>query len=394
MQRERIGENLRRARQELRLSQSTVAEELGVSRQAVSAAESGKRAITVEELLKLANLYRRPPDFFLNAASPGFVELSTSRIQRRENVRAKEDLDPHDRGEINRFTIWLQHEAGSGDRSRPGTITSGLPREGLAPYRKLSAIADSVRTAAELSTPPISVYRALAYFGIRVRMTALNGISGAFIPEAPNRVAGVLVNSNQPADRQRYSAAHELGHYVLAHAENDRDQIISPLGRRFAPKEIEADSFASDLLMPEALLGAEIKRLSRSEPLERQVYRLGDRFLVSYQAMIYRLANLSVISATQKESLLKTRPSDVEAALQLRQQRQQAFDPKLVEAICGAPTFPRHLLDSPEGVRQLQELAFEEYARAVEESDRADGAGVVYERVAVWVARAHPLPQV
>jgi hypothetical protein len=33
-------------------------------------------------------------------------------------------------------------------------------------------------------------------------------------------------------------------------------------------------------------------------------------------------------------------------------------------------------------VRQLQELAYEEYAGVVDESDRADEAGAVYERVA------------
>jgi transcriptional regulator with XRE-family HTH domain len=390
MQRQRIGENLRHARQELRLSQSAVADEVGVSRQAVSAAESGKRAITVEELLKLANLYRRPLDFFLSAARPALVDPPTQRIQRRENVRSREELDPHDAGEIHAFTIWLQHEASSGGTDSPIAAPASI-RQGLSPDRKPSTFADHVRRAAKLDAPPINVYRALACYGIRVRMTGLNGISGAFIPAGPRRAAGVLINSNQPGDRQRYSAAHELGHHVLGHADNTADQIVSPLGRRFAPREIEADSFASDLLIPEELLGSEIKRLAKTESLESQVYRLADRFLVSYQAMIYRLANLHVITATQKEALLKIRPSNIEANLQLRRRRQRSFDTKLVEQICGTPSFPLHLLNSPEGVRQLQELAYEEYARAVEESDRADEAGTVYEHVAVWVARAHPL---
>jgi transcriptional regulator with XRE-family HTH domain len=389
MQRQSIGENLRHARQELRLSQSTVADEVGVSRQAVSAAESGKRSITVEELLKLANLYRLPPNFFLSADRPAFVDPPPERIQRRENVRSKDELDPHDAGEIRAFTLWLEKEANAGGVTGP--VAPPFSRQGLSPDRKPSTFADHVRQAAKLDAPPINVYRALACYAIRVRMTGLSGISGAFIPPAPPRAAGVLINSNQPADRQRYSAAHELGHHVLGHAKNTADQIVSPLGRRFAPKEIEADSFASDFLMPEQLLANEIKRLANTESLESQVYRLADRFLVSYQAMIYRLANLHVISATHKEALLKIRPSDIESKLHLRRRRQRAFDIKLVENLCGTPTFPLHLLQSPDGIRQLQELAYEEYARAVDESDRADEAGTVYERVAIWVARTHPL---
>jgi Zn-dependent peptidase ImmA (M78 family) len=251
-------------------------------------------------------------------------------------------------------------------------------------------VADHVRKTAGLDAPPINVYQALTCFGLRFHMTGLNGISGAFIPAAVDRVAGVLINSNQPADRQRFSAAHELGHHVLNHADDTDDQIVSPLGRRFKPKEIEADSFASDLLIPEALLVSEIKRLPTTEPLERQVYRLADRFLVSYQAMVYRLKNVNAISAIQKDALLKIRPSDIEAQLQLRRQRKRSFDSKLIEQLCDT-TFPLHLLDSPEGVRELQQLAFEKYASVVAESDRADEAGTVYERVAVWVARTRPL---
>src|SRR5437867_2476256 len=137
MQRQRIGENLRHARQELRLSQRTVADEVGVSRQAVSAAESGKRAITVEELLKLANLYRRRPDFFLSSTDSAAANAISPRIQRRENARAKNDLDAHDEAEIQSFTTWLQREPSSSDLNTPAGPKIEIVRESLAAYRKL-----------------------------------------------------------------------------------------------------------------------------------------------------------------------------------------------------------------------------------------------------------------
>jgi len=77
-----LGANLRRARQTLRLSQTAVATVLGLSRQAISAAESGKRSITVDELYKAANLYRHPVEWFLKPALPHTAH-DFEHVQRR-----------------------------------------------------------------------------------------------------------------------------------------------------------------------------------------------------------------------------------------------------------------------------------------------------------------------
>lgn len=386
MKREPIGEHLRRARQSLRLSQTTVATYLGLSRQAVSAAESGKRAITVDELLKLSDLYRLPPEAFLRP-QPRPSQEDFHRVQRRANASGEKPLDDHDGYEIAAFMDALRAEGG---RQRTGARPMGNLPTIAGPFRQLSKIADHVRSRSGLNKPPINVYKALSDLEIRVRMTSLNTISGAFIPAAADRSAGVLINASQPPDRQRFSAAHELGHCVLGHAGPGTAEIISPLGRRFGAREVEADSFASELLMPVSLLIGEINHLPKSETLETLVYSLADRFLVSYQAMIYRLANINVITPSQKEELLKERPSEIEGRLKLKQKPKKAFDPRVLRDICGK-LFPLDLLREPDGVRQLQEFAFEEYARGVTESERASSAAHVYEKVALWVAKAYPL---
>jgi Zn-dependent peptidase ImmA (M78 family)/transcriptional regulator with XRE-family HTH domain len=367
----------------------TVAKYLGLSRQAVSAAESGKRAITVEELLKLSNLYRLAPDALLRPRShptPDNLEL----VQRRANASGEKPLDEHDAFEIAAFMHALRTEAQrppeSGKKERPR-----LSLRSHGPFRPLHEVAEQVRVFSHLNSPPINVYRALSDLRVRVRMTSLNTISGAFIPAAGDRVPGVLINSSQPSDRQRFSAAHELGHCILEHAGVDEREIVSPLGRRFAPHEVEADSFASEFLVPVGMLSDEIKQAPRSGELDALVYSLADRFLVSYQAMTYRLANVSAITPSQKEALLAVRPTDVEARLKLKQRPRKAFDPKALKRICGA-ALPLRLLDEPDGVRQLQEFAYEEYARGVSEIERADPASSVYEKVALWVARNHQFP--
>jgi Zn-dependent peptidase ImmA (M78 family)/transcriptional regulator with XRE-family HTH domain len=364
-----------------------------MSRQAVSATESGKRAITVEELLKLSDLYRLPVDTFLGRRAAERPRALPA-IQRRENARRKEYLDDHDAQEIFAFESFLKAEcAAAGDRTKRSIDqVEQLLGKPAGPFCQVGRLADRVRGLIDLETPPINVYRAISHFGLRVRMTALNTISGAFLSATPARIAGVLINSNQPTDRQRFSAAHELGHCILGHAGPGGDEkIISPLGRRFSSREVEADSFSSEFLMPGPLVLKQIDQLRIPSALEEQVYILANRFLVSFQAIVYRLAGLNLISARQKEALLKVRPSEIEAKLALKRgSRRKGFELTLLKRIC-ASSFPTDLLMSPDGVRQLQELAFEEYARATEEAERADPPGSVYEKVAAWVADTYPL---
>jgi Zn-dependent peptidase ImmA (M78 family)/transcriptional regulator with XRE-family HTH domain len=382
MDRALIGANLRHARQSLRLSQTTVASELGLSRQALSATESGKRAITVEELLQLANLYRLSPEVLLkSSAKPSREHFGP--IQHRANASGAKPIDDHDAMEIASFIDSL--------RTRRGALPHSVRPVGSArpTFRQLSKVADELREQIGLRTPPINVYKALSDLGLFIRMTSLNNISGAFIAPTKQRAAGVLINSSQPPHRQRFSAAHELGHCVLGHADQGTEEIISPLGRRFAPHETEADAFASDLLVPLPLLTREIDNLRGYDRSDELVYHLADRFLVSYQAMVYRLANLTAITPTQKDQLLKIRPSEIEARVKLKQKVRKRFDPLIVKKSIG--NFPEPLLREPDGVRQLQELAFEEYARQVPEIERADSAAQVYERVAIWIAETYPL---
>lgn len=379
-----IGANLKQARQSLRLSQTTVGKELGLPRQAISALEAGKREITFAQLLKLTNLYRLPLDFFLKPQQPREA-VPLPHVERRGNAsKSDKPLDRRDRREIQLFIDYLKMATNVG----PIPKATIWRRGGIQPLGK---IAEQVRLTAGLGSPPVNVYKALASFGIRVRMTSLRSISGAFVPGGDDWPPGVLINSDQPSDRQRFSAAHELGHYVLEHARRGDAEMVSPLGRRFDTKEVEADSFAAEFLMPAEMILSDLKQFRKSDKLEEAVYHLANRFLVSYQAMVYRLSRLGIIAATQKETLLGMRPSEIETRLQLKRERQKSFSSDVLVRICAAAKITPALLENTDGVRQLQELAFEEYARSVPEAERADTAASVYEKVALWVAKKYPL---
>ena len=88
--------------------------------------------------------------------------------------------------------------------------------------------------------------------------------------------------------RQRFTIAHEIGHYVLQHGNAPRDSAQNFGSRVNSPIERDANQFAAELLMPEEAVVAMINQGYRSPETLAQL------FMVSPAAMGYRLANLSL----------------------------------------------------------------------------------------------------
>jgi len=107
-----------------------------------------------------------------------------------------------------------------------------------------------------------------------------------------------FIQADDILPRRRFSAAHELGHFVLHRDRMDRflaDEFISEIQESKSPMEMEADRFAADLLMPEAVCrarAAELKARHGCCPRGVLAYRLASELLVSQQAMRYRLGEL------------------------------------------------------------------------------------------------------
>ena len=61
------------------------------------------------------------------------------------------------------------------------------------------------------------------------------------------------------------------------------------------PDEIEANAFAAELLMPATMLEDDLLELSLDYEDDELFKRLADNYLVSLQAIIFRLTNLGFI---------------------------------------------------------------------------------------------------
>lgn len=143
-----------------------------------------------------------------------------------------------------------------------------------------------------LPVDPFAIARDL---GVLVFVSKLeDGVSGMLVKQPGYDDPTIYLNESDHRNRQRFTCAHEIGHYVKRSAEaNDgsfweyvdhRDSLAS---KGEDPDEIYANQFAANLLMP-----ADLVRSMSTDG--RSVAALAYEFGVSADAMNFRLDNLGI----------------------------------------------------------------------------------------------------
>lgn len=146
---------------------------------------------------------------------------------------------------------------------------------------------------------PVPVEQIAKKVGIKIAaVPAEDDISGAIIRKGTRVV--IAVNTSHHPNRQRFTVAHELGHYYFHHGlEEHVDQNFRIAWRNSDSSkavdwlEIEANRFAAELLMPTEFLTRDLDALQKIE--KRTVALLASRYRVSPEAMKIRLTNLGII---------------------------------------------------------------------------------------------------
>ena len=146
--------------------------------------------------------------------------------------------------------------------------------------------------------PPVPVEAIAKKLGIELRYAPYNdGDLAGMLIWRPKPI--IAINSAHHKNRQRFTIAHEIGHYLL-HADDGVhiDERMDILKRDATSslaidrREIEANQFAAELLMPRSML---MRKLSQN-PLDieddQELIQLAKEYLVSAQAMTFRVANL------------------------------------------------------------------------------------------------------
>ena len=286
------------ARNRRRKTQTELADESGVAQAAISRIENGTRdALSQEEIQSIARslgfpvsffyeqepLYRTPMSihgaaFRKKAAVPAkdqheVVSLANLYVMHFRKLLDAVDLEPE-------FPL-LQFEVLS-DTSSVSENANGVT--------SASEAAGKIRAAWQVGDMPIpNLVRFVEATGVFVVEGDFGeaDIDGITL-RPPGMKPIVVLNGNRPADRKRFSLAHEYGHVVL-HA------------YPYEAMEREANEFAAELLMPRAGVLPDLKR-GLSIP---RLGQLKQKWRTAMSALIYRAKTLGTISDEGATSLYK-----------------------------------------------------------------------------------------
>ena len=151
------------------------------------------------------------------------------------------------------------------------------------------------------STVPVDLERIAVHLGILIRREVLEGdISGFLFRQGEH--AAIVVNRRQPKTRQRFTIAHEIGHYCLDH-KRDEIHVDRALGLKFRrgtphgsdPEEIQANAFAAALLMPKDSLSEDLLSFGPNGVIDdTAIHTLSVKYGVSIQALLIQLATIDL----------------------------------------------------------------------------------------------------
>jgi Zn-dependent peptidase ImmA (M78 family)/predicted secreted protein len=143
-------------------------------------------------------------------------------------------------------------------------------------------------------------------------------MSGAYVFNSEGQ-SGMVINSKEPPPRQRFTAAHELGHHVFNHGTTvDAPQAPHASRSRAMRSDHEklAEAFAEWFLMPRPLIRAALGQIRHGRRLTAaEVYNLSLRVGASYDATVRHLENLRMASQREVEGWLAVPPKRIKQAL-------------------------------------------------------------------------------
>lgn len=289
---EDLGERLRLAREDSKMTQATAASEAGMARTTLVAIEKGQRRVRLDELQTLTAIYRTTINELLRQEPvqinllPQFRKVSESEDTSVEQAVALLN-------DLVRAEVELEQLLGI---SRSTTYPPETPI--LPGNVKLQAEQDAfdLRQWLGLGLNPINDIVSLLelQLGARVYVRRLPpNISGLF---AFDEAVGpcILLNANHPRDRRANTAGHETGHFMSTRKSAD---ILDDATSETAREERYANAFGRAFLMPARAVKQKFQDVTAgaSSLSRRHIIVLASYFGVSREALVRRLEELGLI---------------------------------------------------------------------------------------------------
>lgn len=281
-----VGDMLRLARQRLGFTQKAAASQLGIPQPVLSRLENGVAEPDDALLSKAARVYDIPKGFF-DLKEPVYgPPVSVHPMPRAKADVSARDLDMVT-AELNIRGMQLRRFLEAVDF----TPTHELPALDVAKFGSPQKVAALLR--AHWNLPPGPIKNLTAIVERAGVVVGLSDFGGASVSGMTFRIPGqpplILINADHPADRMRYTLAHELGHLV-------EHRFPTPT------MEVEANEFAAEFLMPAADIRPHFA--GRRITLEL-LAALKPEWRVSMQALLRRAKDLGYADQNQYRYLMQ-----------------------------------------------------------------------------------------
>jgi Zn-dependent peptidase ImmA (M78 family)/transcriptional regulator with XRE-family HTH domain len=297
-----IGAQLAFARKARGMTQQQAADAIGVSRTTITAMEKGERLPKPAELIQLASHYGRQVSELVRPIS---VREPDSFIRQFRSARVPGGkIDDRAIGrDIDAFRRLCEdylHLESIGNAPLARSYPDQYDTSGTNPEIAAEEVAASERNRLGIGDGPLGDIWGLLESDVGIRIFApvfeSANLAGLFA-YTDELGACVAVNGSHPEERRRWTLAHEYAHFL---SDRYRAEVTVLLEYQRVPEsERFADAFARHFLMPSAGLIRRyhaIKRAKRHRITPADVMALSNQYDVPFQAMMFRLEELRLLS--------------------------------------------------------------------------------------------------
>lgn len=333
-----LGQRLREARENRSLTQQQAADAVSLSRPAIAQIEAGRRSVSTLELSAFTSLYRRRITELLS---------DTFALDEQDDpvayLRVDGTLRSHPEVQA-QVEYWigvcsegaqLEQLLGAPNRDTLPSYSLPEPKSFADAFSQGEQVAAQERRRLGLGEAPVhGLPDLIASEGVWVAGVRLPPeMSGLFLHHS-SIGSVILVNNGHPRVRKRFSYAHEYAHALI---DKQRGGLVSTRENATDRTEKRANAFAAAFLMPEdgvrsflssrdkrgasrrvhavyGVEGAGEEAEERAVPgSQRIIYQdvalLARSYGVSYGAAVYRLQDVGLLNAAERQSLLAQKPS-------------------------------------------------------------------------------------
>lgn len=260
-----------------------VAEEIGVSKQAVSKYEAGKAIPATDVLAKIFRLYGIRQAYLTNQGEfPKNRSMVFYRTAKRTPLKIKEVAEV--------YLKWFYEITMVVDGIIYPIKKPDLPRmpSDLSIQKKAALLREAWNLEEKIIPDMVSLLETHGFclFTVNWEEKRIDGFS-QMIGSRPI----IIINAEKGTkERRQFSVAHELGHIILHQTATEMTDEM----------EREADEFAGCFLMPERMIKADLIRTDADYFVE-----LSRKWGVSPQAIVERCRNLKLLGRNEEENEAK-----------------------------------------------------------------------------------------